>query len=101
MRRRNHQTPALADPTGDMRRLRQKYRDRLLTLLTILLILTIFVFAPLQAVDVFIFRGFAIAILLPIAGSGSGASKRAAKDKDEPKKAAKPARAPARAKKAG
>jgi len=68
MRRRNHQTPALVDPTGDMRRLRQKYRDRLLTLLTILLILTIFVFAPLQAVDVFIFRGFAIAILLAIIG---------------------------------
>jgi DNA end-binding protein Ku len=40
-------------------------------------------------------------MLLPIAGSGSGASKRAAKDKEEPKKAAKPARAPARSRKAG
>ena len=40
-------------------------------------------------------------MLLPIAGSGTGASKRAAKEKDEPKKAAKPARTAARAKKAG
>jgi len=40
-------------------------------------------------------------MLLPIAGSGTGAAKRVAKEKDEPKKAAKPARAPARAKKAG
>src|SRR5262245_11252326 len=68
MKRRDHQTPSLMDPIGDVRRLRQKYRDRLLTLLTILLVLTIFVFAPLQAVDVFIFQGFAIAILLAIIG---------------------------------
>src|SRR5690349_3420370 len=34
-------------------------------------------------------------MLLPIAGSGTGAAKRVAKEKDEPKKAAKPARAPA------
>ena len=68
MRRRDHQTPALADPIADVRRLRQKHRDRLLTLLTILLVLTMFVFAPLQAVDVFIFQGFAIAILLAIIG---------------------------------
>ena len=40
-------------------------------------------------------------MLLPIAGSGTGAAKRAAKEKDEPKKAAKPARSTARAKKAG
>ena len=38
-------------------------------------------------------------MLLPIAGSGTGTAKRAAKE--EPKKAAKPTRAPARAKKAG
>ena len=38
-------------------------------------------------------------MLLPIAGSGSG--KRAAKEKDEPKKAAKPARASGRTRKAG
>jgi DNA end-binding protein Ku len=36
-------------------------------------------------------------MLLPIAGSG----KRAAKEKDEPKKAAKPARTAARSRKAG
>jgi len=34
MRRRDHQTLALADLMGDVRRLRQKHRDRLLTLLT-------------------------------------------------------------------
>ena len=68
MRRRDYQTPALVDPIGDVRRLRQKHRDRLLTLLTILLVLTIFVFAPLQAVGVFIFQGFAIAVLLAIIG---------------------------------
>jgi hypothetical protein len=36
-------------------------------------------------------------MLLPIAGSG----KRAAKEKDEPKKVAKPARSAARSRKAG
>ena len=66
MKRRGHQIPALI---GDVRRLRQKHHDRLLTLLAILLVLTMFVFAPLQAVDVFIFRGFAIAALLAIIGS--------------------------------
>ena len=40
-------------------------------------------------------------MLLPIAGSGSGNGKRAAKEKDEPKKAAKPARASGRTRKAG
>jgi DNA end-binding protein Ku len=42
-------------------------------------------------------------MLLPIAGSGTGAAKRAATEepKQEPKKAAKPTRAAARAKKAG
>jgi len=68
MRQRDHQTLALADPMGDVRRLRQKHRDRLLTLLTILFVLTMFVFAPLQVVGVFIFQGFAIAILLAIIG---------------------------------
>ena len=66
MKRRGHQIPALI---GDVRRLRQKHHDRLLTLLAMLLVLTMFVFAPLQAVDVFIFRGFAIAALLAIIGS--------------------------------
>ena len=40
-------------------------------------------------------------MLLPIAGSGSGNGKRAAKEKDEPKKAAKPARTSAKTRKAG
>jgi len=56
------------DPIGDVRRLRQKYRDRLLTLLALLLALSMFVFAPLQAVNIFIFQGFAIAALLAIIG---------------------------------
>ncbi|HEY7229007.1 MAG TPA: ion channel [Pseudolabrys sp.] len=57
------------DPISNVRQLRQKYRDRLLTLLAVLIALTIFVFAPLQALDIFIFQGFAIAALLAIIGS--------------------------------
>jgi Ion channel len=41
---------------------------RLLTLLAILLVLAMFVFAPLQAVGIFVFQGFAIAALLAIIG---------------------------------
>jgi hypothetical protein len=41
-------------------------RDWLLTLLTVVLTLMIFVFAPLQAADIFVFQTFAIAGLLPI-----------------------------------
>jgi hypothetical protein len=41
-------------------------RDWLLTLLTVVLALMIFVFAPLQAADIFVFQTFAIAGLLPI-----------------------------------
>ena len=52
----------------EMRRLRRKYTDRLLTLLAALFILTMFVFAPLQAIGIFIFQGFAIAALLAIIG---------------------------------
>ena len=43
-------------------------RDWLLTLLTVLLALTIFVFAPLQAAGIFLFQTFAIAGLLAIIG---------------------------------
>ena len=53
---------------SEMRRLRLKYTDRLLTLLAALLILIMFVFAPLQAVGIFIFQGFAIAGLLAVIG---------------------------------
>jgi hypothetical protein len=49
--------------------LRRKYSDWLLTLLTALLALMIFVFAPLQAKGFFAFQGFPIAgLLLVIAG---------------------------------
>jgi hypothetical protein len=41
-------------------------RDWLLTLLTVVLTLMIFVFAPLQAADILVFQTFAIAGLLPI-----------------------------------
>jgi hypothetical protein len=49
-----------------IRGLRRKHTDRLLTLLAILLLLTIFVFAPLQAVGIFLFQAFGIAALLAI-----------------------------------
>jgi hypothetical protein len=65
MKLRGHRIPAWM---REMRRLRQKHRERLLTLLAILLVLTMFVFAPLQAVGIFVFQGFAIAALLAIIG---------------------------------
>ena len=46
--------------------LRVNNHDWLLTLLTVVLTLMIFVFAPLQAADIFVFQTFAIAGLLPI-----------------------------------
>jgi hypothetical protein len=58
----------LVDPISELRRLRQKHTDRLLTLLGVLLALAIFVFAPLQAVGIYLFQGFAIAALLAIIG---------------------------------
>jgi len=48
--------------------LRRKYGDWLLTLLTALLVLMIFVFAPLQAKGFYAFQGFAIAGLLVVIG---------------------------------
>lgn len=50
----------------DVQHLRGKYSDRLLTSLTALLVLMIFVFAPLQAKGFFAFQGFAIAGLLVV-----------------------------------
>ena len=61
-------TPKIVGPISEIRRLRHEHTDRLLTLLAILLALEMFVFAPLQAVGVFIFHGFAIAALLAIIG---------------------------------
>jgi len=59
----------MVDAISELRRLRRKHTDRLLTLLAALLILEMFVFAPLQALGVSIFQGFAIAALLAIIGS--------------------------------
>ena len=50
----------------DLQSLRRKYSDWLLTLLTALLALMIFVFAPLQAMGFFAFQVFAVAGLLVI-----------------------------------
>jgi hypothetical protein len=57
------------DPISELRRLRRAHTDRLLTLLAALLLIEIFVFAPLQALGVFIFQGFGIAALLAIIGA--------------------------------
>ena len=52
----------------DVQELRRKYSDWLLTLLTALIVLMIFVFAPAQARDFYAYQGFAIAGLLVIVG---------------------------------
>ena len=52
----------------DLQHLRSKYGDWLLTFLTALLALMIFVFAPLQAEGISAFQGFAIAGLLVVIG---------------------------------
>ena len=56
------------DPIGDLRRFRER-SDWLLTSLTAVVALVIFVFAPLQAGGIFVFHGFAIGGLLAIIGS--------------------------------
>jgi Ion channel len=57
------------DPLSEIRRLRREHTDRLLTVLAILFVIEIFVFAPLQAEGIFLFQGFAIAALLAIIGA--------------------------------
>ena len=57
-----------ADFMRKLERFRRKNRDRLLTVLTVVLTLMIFVFAPLQAAGFFLFQTFAIAGLLAIIG---------------------------------
>lgn len=52
----------------DVEPLRRKYSDWLLTVMTALLLLMIFVFAPLQAKGFYVLQGFAIAGLLVIIG---------------------------------
>jgi hypothetical protein len=54
--------------TEELKNLRDHYGDWLLTLLTALLILMMFVFAPLQAAGYFVFEGLAVAGLLAIIG---------------------------------
>ena len=57
-----------AHRVSKLQRIRPTDRDWLLTLLTAVLTLMIFVFAPLQAAGIFIFQTFAIAGLLVIIG---------------------------------
>lgn len=61
--------PATYQPKGSLRPLRREHTDWLLTLLTVMLILIIFLFAPLQAMGLTIFHAFAIGGLLAIIGS--------------------------------
>ena len=56
------------DLMSKLHQLRRMNRDWLLTLLTAVLTLMIFVFAPLQAAGIFLFQTFAIAGLLVIIG---------------------------------
>jgi hypothetical protein len=63
------QRTRILDPVGDLRHLRNERSDWLLTVLTGVLILLIFVFAPLQAVGITAFHLFAIGLLLAIIGS--------------------------------
>ena len=58
----------MPNPVYGMRQLRRTYGDRLLSLLAILMAFTIFVFAPLQALGIFVFQAFAIAALLAVIG---------------------------------
>jgi len=58
----------MINPISDLRRLRSEHNDWLLTALAGVLILLIFVFAPLQAVGITAFHLFAIGLLLAIIG---------------------------------
>ena len=63
------QRTMIMDPVGELRHLRNERSDWLLTVLTGVLILLIFVFAPLQAVGITAFHLFTIGLLLAIIGS--------------------------------
>ena len=63
------QRTRILDPVGDLRHLRNERSDWLLTVLTGVLVLLIFVFAPLQALGISAFHLFAIGLLLAIIGS--------------------------------
>ena len=62
------QRTMILDPISDLRHLRNERIDWLLTVLTGVLILLIFVFAPLQAIGITAFHLFAIGLLLAIIG---------------------------------
>ena len=59
-------TKLIVNPISEIRRLRQKYTDQLLTLLALFIALEMFVFSPLQAMGIFAFQGFLVATLLAI-----------------------------------
>ena len=59
----------ISDTMTDLRQLRNERSDWLLTVLTGVLLLLIFVFAPLQAVGITAFHLFAIGLLVVIIGS--------------------------------
>jgi hypothetical protein len=50
----------------EIRRLRHKYTDQLLTLLALFIAFEMFVFSPLQAMGIFAVQGFVVATLLAI-----------------------------------
>jgi Ion channel len=58
----------MINPIGDLRRLRSEHNDWLLTVLTGVVTLLLFVFAPLQAVGITAFHLFATGLLLAIIG---------------------------------
>jgi hypothetical protein len=66
---RSEQRTRILDPVGELCHLRNERSDWLLTVLTGVLILLIFVFAPLQAVGITAFHLFTIGLLLAIIGS--------------------------------
>ena len=65
----SEQRTMIVDPIRDLRHLRDERSDWLLTVLTAILTLLIFVFAPLLAVGISAFHLFAIGLLLVIIGS--------------------------------
>ena len=63
------QRTKILDPVSDLRHLRNERSDWLLTVLTGVVTLLLFVFAPLQAVGIAAFHLFAIGLSLVIIGS--------------------------------
>ncbi len=57
------------DPDSRLARFQQRYSDPLLTLLTVLMLLLMFVVAPLQAAGLLVFQAFAFVMVLTMIGS--------------------------------